>query len=362
MTNLCKFELPYYKGNFSNIINDTDKEFFNFGNITIKIPSSKTVDGILIKFYSTNNNISIISFGKNEEELNHYSSFENETKFHEYYELSEKTSIIKININNFQRAKGISAIRIFEKNKVGISVEKWKFPPKKCDLMVISSHRDDELLFFGGTIPYYHGVRKKSVCTVFFSGMDIRRIREALASQWSMGINNYPIFMGFAGGFHNGINGTLKDWGKENYIFKKTVNIIRKYKPDVIVTHDIKGEYGHPTHRTVAYIIQKAILLASNKSLYNESFNQYGTHQIKKLYFHNYYKNDVIMNWNESSSFLDGKTPYEVACIGFDKYYSQHRTFQMDSKNIRKYPNYKFELIFSTVGNDSKKNDFFENI
>ena len=228
--------------------------------------------------------------------------------------------------------------------------------------MVISSHRDDELLFFGGTIPYYHGVRKKSVCTVFFSGMDIRRIREALASQWSMGINNYPIFMGFAGGFHNGINGTLKDWGKENYIFKKTVNIIRKYKPDVIVTHDIKGEYGHPTHRTVAYIIQKAILLASNKSLYNESFNQYGTHQIKKLYFHNYYKNDVIMNWNESSSFLDGKTPYEVACIGFDKYYSQHRTFQMDSKNIRKYPNYKFELIFSTVGNDSKKNDFFENI
>ena len=120
MTNLCKFELPYYKGNFSNIINDTDKEFFNFGNITIKIPSSKTVDGILIKFYSTNNNISIISFGKNEEELNHYSSFENETKFHEYYELSEKTSIIKININNFQRAKGISAIRIFEKNKVGI--------------------------------------------------------------------------------------------------------------------------------------------------------------------------------------------------------------------------------------------------
>ena len=362
MTNLCKFELSYYKGNFSNIINDTDKEFFNFGNITIKTPSSKKIDGILIKFYSIFNNISIISYGINGDELNHYSCFGNKTKLHEYYELSEKTSIIKININNFPSSKGISAIRIFEKDKVGISVEKWKLPPKKCDLMVLSAHRDDELLFFGGTIPYYHGVRKKSVCTVYFSGTDLGRIREALASQWSMGINNYPIFMGFKGGYHNGINGTLKGWGGENIVFNKTVNIIRKYKPDVIVTHDIKGEYGHPTHRTVPYIIQKVIFMASNKSLYNESFNKYGIHQIKKLYFHNYYKNDVIMNWNEASSFLDGKTPHEVACIGYDKYYSQHRFFQMDDKYIRKFAAHKFELIFSIVGNDSKKNDFFENI
>ena len=51
-------------------------------------------------------------------------------------------------------------MRVYEKGKVGVSVERWEFI-EKCDLMVISSHRDDELLFFGGSIPFYALVKKK---------------------------------------------------------------------------------------------------------------------------------------------------------------------------------------------------------
>lgn len=361
ITNLCKFEISYFRGNFNNILNFTDKDYFNFGNITIMIPSSKKIDGILIKFHSINNNITLKSYTITGKELYHYTN-KGRTKFHEYYELNEKTSTIQININNTNNSKGITSIRIYEKGKVGISVEKWKNPPKKCDLMVASAHRDDELLFFGGTIPYYHGVRKKKVCTVFFSGNDILRIREALASQWSMGIKNYPIFMGFKGGYHNGVNGVFVDWGGENYVFNKTVSLIRKYKPDVIVTHDINGEYGHPTHKLLPYLIKKSILMSKDKNIYNESYIKYGIHQIKKLYLHNYYKNDIIINWNESSSLLDRKTPFEVALVGYDKYYSQHNIFRMNDNRVRKYPNDKYELIYTIVGNDIKKNDFFENI
>ena len=68
------------------------------------------------------------------------------------------------------------------------------------------------------------------------------------------------------------------------------------------------------------------------------------------------------MNWNESSPLLDRKTPFEVALVGYDKYYSQHKYFRMNGKRVRKYPNYKYELIYTIVGNDIKKNDFFENI
>jgi LmbE family N-acetylglucosaminyl deacetylase len=182
--------------------------------------------------------------------------------------------------------------------------------------MVVSSHRDDELLFFGGTIPYYSFIKKKKICTVYMSGNDIIRLREALSSQWSMGIKNYPIFMGFEGGNHLNINNTLNIWGGEEFVIGKLVEKIRQYKPKVIVTHDLKGEYGHPSHKTTSLVVKKAILLAVNSNKFNSSYNIFGTHEVKKLYMHLYKRNQVIMNWYKRSHFLNYKTPLELACIG----------------------------------------------
>lgn len=102
--------------------------------------------------------------------------------------------------------------------------------------------------------------------------------------------------------------------------------------------------------------------MSKDKNIYNESYIKFGIHQIKKLYLHNYYKNDIIMNWNESSSLLDRKTPFEATLVGYDKYFSQHKYFRMNDNAVRKCTNYKYELIYTIVGNDTKKNDFFENI
>jgi LmbE family N-acetylglucosaminyl deacetylase len=204
--------------------------------------------------------------------------------FHKYYKINENSKeIIIVLYSNYSNYKGICTLRIYEKDKVGISVEQWK-TTDKCELMVISAHRDDEVIFFGGTIPYYSAVKKKKICTVFMSGCDIIRIREAHESQWSMGINNYPIFMCFPGGFHDGINGTINDWGGEEKVLGKIVENIRNYKPDVIVTHDFKGERGHPTHKTVAYLVQKAVKIVSDKNKFIDTYKLYGTHEVKKIY------------------------------------------------------------------------------
>jgi LmbE family N-acetylglucosaminyl deacetylase len=280
---------------------------------------------------------------------------------HKYFKLSEETSYIIIKIKGNKKYKGICSLRVYEKDKVGFSVEQWK-PPEKYDLMVISCHRDDELLYFGGIIPYYSFIKKKKICTVFMSGNDIIRLREALSSQWSMGIRNYPIFMGFLGGKHFNINKTLNIWGGEVYVVGKIVAKIRQYKPDVIVTHDLKGESGHPSQRTIPLVVRKAILLAANKNKFKSSYNNYGVHIVKKLYLHLYERNQVVMNWNNRSQFLNYKTPFETACVGFDKYYSQHKMFGMTFKRIRKFPNNIYGLIYTKVGIDIQKNDFFENI
>ena len=363
ITNFCKISASDINYNINNLISQyfNNKNCFNNGIINIIIPKSKEIDGIYLKFFSPNNNYSIISYSKNGKKLNYY-NISGSNIIHKYFKLSEESKKIIINLySDNPKYIGICSLRIYEKDKVGVSVEQWK-SQEKCDLMLISAHRDDEILFFGGTIPFYSFVKKKKVCTIFMSGNDIIRIREALSSQWSMGIKNYPIFMEFPGGFHDGINGTIKDFGGEEKVLGKIVEIIRNYKPDVIVSHDINGEYGHPTHKTVPFLVQKAIKLASDKNKFFDSYKKYGVFDVKKIYLHLYKENKIIMNWNMRSAFLDYKTPFEVASVGYDKYNSQHKKWGMSFKRVIKYPNNIYGLIHTTVGKDIKKDDFFENV
>lgn len=364
ITSKCKIKVS--SGKVGNVTDSSDDTSWNSGTMTITFPKNKKVDGIFIKWhYQTKNDYTLKTYDKDGKVLNTYDG-KSPNMLHKYYSVNNRAvkAVIKLKkIKNRKTTKGICSLRVYEKGKVGVSVEKWETAKTDdCDLMVISAHRDDELLFFGGTIPYYTNVKNKNVYTVFMSGNDIIRIREALASQWSMGVKTYPIFMGFAGGYHKGIKGTVNDWGGEKYVLGKLVEKIRRYKPDVIVTHDVNGEYGHPTHKTTPYLVKKAIKLAGDKTKYKESYKKYGTWKIKKLYIHIYDKNKITMNWNKRYASMDNKTSFELACVGYDKYYSQHSGWSMTSKKVKKYPNNKYGLYYTRVGKDKNKNDFFENI
>ncbi|MBQ3668648.1 MAG: hypothetical protein II920_05430 [Clostridia bacterium] len=65
------------------------------------------------------------------------------------------------------------------------------------------------------------------------------------------------------------------------------------------------------------------------------------------------------MNWDEPSEALGGKTPLEVACLGYLEHVSQQSRYSMSQGKIFDYT--KYSLIYSTVGNDVLKNDFLEN-
>lgn len=363
ITSKCKIKVS--SGKVKNVTDSSDNTSWDSGTMTIIFPKNKKIDGIFIKwYYQTENDYTLKTYDKNSKVIDKYDS-KSYNMVHKYYSVSDNAvkAVIKLKKTRKKNNKGICSLRVYEKGKVGVSVEQWE-PAKtgKCDLMVVSAHRDDELLFFGGTIPYYTNVKKKNVYTVYMSGNDRLRVREALAGQWSMGVKTYPIFMGFAGGYHNGIKGTVNDWGGEEYVLGKLVEKIRRYKPDVIVTHDVNGEYGHPTHKTTPYLVKKAIKIAGDKTKYKASYKKYGAWKIKKLYLHVYNKNKITMNWNKRASVMDNKTAFELACVGYDKYYSQHGAWSMTSKKVKKYPNNKFGLYYTRVGKDKKKNNFFENI
>ncbi|MBR0411986.1 MAG: PIG-L family deacetylase [Eubacterium sp.] len=349
-------------GDIENVIDSSDDTFWNSGTMTIIFPEDKEADGVLIKWYKPNCNYTIKTYDDEDNVLDEYDG-DGFSFLHKYIHISGNAVKAVIDLNNTGSNNGISSLRVYQKDKVGVSVQRWEEPEEgKCDLMVVSAHRDDELLFFGGTIPYYSSVRGKNVYTVFVSGGDIMRHREALASQWSMGVKTYPVFLNYPGGYHDGINGTLKDFGGENAVLERFVETIRKYQPEVIVSHDVNGEYGHPTHKTVAYIIQKAVRAAGDETRFESSYQKYGAWKVKKLYLHMYGKNKIKLNYNNASAKLDGRTPYQMACVGYDKYYSQHKNWQMNATKVTKYPSNQYGLAFTIVGKDEKKNDFFEHI
>lgn len=96
--------------------------------------------------------------------------------------------------------------------------------------------------------------------------------------------------------------------------------------------------------------------------LWKSRLKKYGTWKIKKVYIHIYGKNKVTMNRNKRHKSMDNKTAFELACVEYDKYYSQHSGWSMTSETVKKYPSNKFGLYYSRVGKDKQKNDFFENI
>lgn len=361
ITKKCK--ITANKGEVKNVTDSSDDTYWSSGKMTIEFPKSKKVDGIFIKWHkSSGNKYTIKSYDKNGKELDKYDNH-SYGMLHKYYKMSDGAVKAVINLTKAKDNYGIACLRVYEKGKVGKSVERWQEPKVgECDLMVISSHRDDELLYFGGTIPYYLNAKNKNVYTVYMSGRDRLRVREALAGQWAMGNTTVPIFMNFPGGYHDGINGTLAAWGGENKALGELVERIRRYQPDVIVSHDINGEYGHPSHKTTAYMVEKAVKLAADKTKYKSSYKKYGTWQVKKLYLHLYQKNKIKMNWKKSYPGLDGKTPLQSATVAFDKHISQHERWSMTAKAVTDCPSNEYGLVYSTVGKDKKKNDFFENI
>ena len=63
----------------------------------------------------------------------------------------------------------------------------------------------------------------------------------------------------------------------------KIVTAIRRFQPDVIVTFDPFGSYGHPDHIAISQFTNAAITLASDSS-YNDIDNQ-PAHRVFKFYY-----------------------------------------------------------------------------
>lgn len=243
---------------------------------------------------------------------------------------------------------GIYGIRIFTDNQVPDDVQIWQPPCERADILMISAHSDDEILFMGGIIPTYaaeQGARVQvAYMTEFWSSAPVRE-HEKLDGLWTDGLRTYPV----CGNFKDIYTENLADAEKKydiDAMADYVAGIIDEFEPQVVVTHDFDGEYGHGFHQLTARAVKNALEQAD--------------FQVTKAYFHLYSENKIHMELNTPLSSMGGKTALEVAKAAYLQHKSQQWCWFYVSDTY-KYSCADFGLYRTSVGVD-ENNSMLEHL
>lgn len=297
---------------------------------------------------------------------------------HEFVSINDKLGETNNLTIKYEEDVKIADIYVFDDENLPDYVEIWQEPCKKADIMLISTHSDDEHLFFLGLLPTYVA-RGADVQVVYFTNHynNTKRLHEQLHGLYTVGIRNYPIIGivpdAWASTLPAALSNAKKSDLEEEDLISYIVDIIRRFKPQVIVDHDENGEYEHGQHMLNTYILEKALLKTNDESYNADSYKQYGGWEALKVYLHLYPENKIIMNYDIPLDYFNGKTAYEVSKEGYLKHSSQQYTWftkWINGKNnsftkatdIKTYSPNEFGLYSSLVGDDINKDDMLENI
>jgi LmbE family N-acetylglucosaminyl deacetylase len=161
---------------------------------------------------------------------------------------------------------------------------------EQLKLLCVFAHPDDESLGTGGTLAKYaaegvetylvtatRGERGWSGAEKDFPGLEaLGKIREAelLAAAHVLGLREVN--------FLDYIDGDL-DQAKPLEAISKIVTHVRRLKPQVVLTFDSFGAYGHPDHIAISQFTHAALVCAADASYAGDG--NHAPHRVSKLYY-----------------------------------------------------------------------------
>lgn len=271
-------------------------------------------------------------------------------------------------------------LRLFTPGQVPDWVQRWEAPAEgETDLLLFSTHMDDEQLFFAGMLPYYAGELGYRVQVAYLtnhrnlSPNPNLRCHEALNGLWAVGVRNYPVIGSFADYYSRNEKDAIGQYqwqgvGQEE-LLGYVVEQLRRFRPLVAVGHDLNGEYGHGAHMLYADLLTQAAEISEDASAYPESAEAYGVWQVPKVYLHLYEEKQLVMDWDRPLDRFDGMTAYQVSKeLGFPCHASQVADFAWymsgaeTAAQIEQYSPCLYGLYSTHVGPDTEKQDLFEHL
>ena len=303
---------------------------------------------------------------------------EGDTLYHHiYYPLDGIRQIrVYASASGKKTVMGFNEVFVFGEGDLPDWVQIWNPTPEKADILFLATHPDDEMLFLGGALAWYGVEKQCNVAVAYLTKSNTTRRSEALNGLWTLGIRNYPVFGEFRDCYsQSGLaKDAYKDTGGKSKIQGWVTELYRRLKPEVVVTQDLNGEYGHPQHKMVADAATVAYTQAADPEQYPETAAAYGTWQVKKLYLHLYgdEAERTQFDWDIPLDSLGGMTANEKA----EEAYAQHITqkgqgkkyngkmvyFSVAEYGVKRYPNTWFGLYATQVGPDTHHDDFLDNI
>ena len=280
-------------------------------------------------------------------------------RMNQLYKLNPKTRSVCVSSNTDM---DLCSALIYGPNVLPKNYHPWEPTPEKLDYLVIATHPDDDVLFLGAIVPLYGATRGLSGTILYTATRGIRyRCDEALNGAWVMGLRNHPLFADFPNLLPKQQWQRGKDFSVGN-LTEYYVRILRRYKPEVVVTHDANGEYGHWQHINVSQAVRDAVSLAADASYDPASAKEYGLFQVKKLYLHLYPEQTVTLDVYRPLAAFGGQNVIDVATAAYAEHRSQVKVDHYRVSNDGFYRLSDFGLCFSAVGADTGTNDLFEHI
>lgn len=255
-------------------------------------------------------------------------------------------------------------VEVFTEGTAPEGVQAWLPPCEQADILVFPTHSDDDVLFFGPLISYYAVERGLQVQTAFMVDhtSEPERKHERLNGLWELGVRNYPILGNAPDTGMTDLHQCMSYYANHG-IDRWQVEQIRRFKPLVIVGHDLNGEYGNGGHKVNSYLLTQTVEAAADSGQFPESADRYGVWDTPKLYLHLYEENEILLEVDTvMANDPAGRTPFEAAEAAFRCHYSQHQYgFRVQHGGARKFDCRPFGLYRSLVGPDTKA-DIMDNL
>ncbi|MBR1586323.1 MAG: PIG-L family deacetylase [Clostridia bacterium] len=325
--------------------------------LTVILPEGKKAQGIMIGFYGNVPALRVVAAG-GKVLADWEMPFENA-----WIPFSEPAERFLIQRKTEGDEMLINRLHVLSQGELPDWVQDWKIMDGPADLMLIATHPDDDILWFGGLLPTYAGELQRKVQVVYMvGGLNRKRKNELLNALWHCGVTYYPQIGSLPDMGGKSVASTLSAWGGENAAPTYIVGMLRKWKPRVVITQDIKGEYGHNHHIvTVQAVIDAVERLSADITFAPESAAQYGVYSPQKLYIHLYPENEIVFDWQQPLRHFGGKTGLELAKEAFKMHVSQQNG-RHSVKDSGAYDCRRFGLYYSAVGPDEQHNDLFEHV
>lgn len=282
ITKQCDIVIPDYITDKSTLINDKNRAT----KISFKAGDEITVSNDKSRIYS----IYIIWDTPPEEwklSYNVQSARCGQNGFiHEYIRLDTPAEEFKMTLPSDAT---ICDIFTFTKGEKPAWVQQWKPPCENADILLLPARGNNEIVDFGGFLPYYAGEvgAKVQVAYMVNQWMEYYRPHEILNALWECGVTYYPVFGDFA-------DCEVQSYDDAAIIYNQSdvtgyvVSLLRRFKPQIAVGQDLRGEGGNGISMIYSKALAEACEISADSSKYPESATEYGTWDVPKTYLHLY--------------------------------------------------------------------------